>query len=200
MAHTPARERRKQFIEAASRVISEKGVSGATTRAVAAEAGAPLATLHYVFENKENLLIELLRWSTTFNQDMLDEATVPVGSGLQHAAKQVVLAWRALERPLVFASFDILLWSLRTELASGEAATLYTRLIEQVALILERAAVRREKDIDLKRLAVRLLIVADGVQFGTLCAGEDYVSNEEVADMVAAIVQSASKHAAAVER
>ena len=107
---------------------------------------------------------------------------------------------RALERPLVFASFDILLWSLRTELASGEAATLYTRLIEQVALILERAAVRREKDIDLKRLAVRLLIVADGVQFGTLCAGEDYVSNEEVADMVAAIVQSASKHAAAVER
>lgn len=56
MAHVPTDVRRQQFIDAAVTVISRVGVDGATTRRIAEEAGAPLATLHYCFQTKENLL------------------------------------------------------------------------------------------------------------------------------------------------
>jgi AcrR family transcriptional regulator len=56
VAHIPAEIRRKQFIEAAVKVIAREGVDGATTRRIAEVADAPLATLHYVFQTKENLL------------------------------------------------------------------------------------------------------------------------------------------------
>ncbi|MFJ9390921.1 TetR/AcrR family transcriptional regulator [Nocardioides sp. NPDC101246] len=56
MAHIPTEVRRQQFIEAAIVVIARVGVDGATTRRIAEEAHAPLATLHYCFQTKENLL------------------------------------------------------------------------------------------------------------------------------------------------
>jgi AcrR family transcriptional regulator len=48
--------RREQFIAAAINVIAEHGVDGATTRRIADAAGAPLASLHYCFRSKEELL------------------------------------------------------------------------------------------------------------------------------------------------
>jgi AcrR family transcriptional regulator len=59
MARVTAAERRQQLIDAAFRVMARDGVAAATTRAIAAEAGAPLASFHYCFRSKEELLREL---------------------------------------------------------------------------------------------------------------------------------------------
>ena len=59
MARISADERRRQLTEAAFRVMAREGVAAATTRAIAAEAGAPLASFHYCFRSKEELLREL---------------------------------------------------------------------------------------------------------------------------------------------
>ena len=59
MARVTAAERRQQLIDAAFRVMAREGVAAATTRAIAAEAGAPLASFHYCFRSKEELLREL---------------------------------------------------------------------------------------------------------------------------------------------
>jgi AcrR family transcriptional regulator len=59
MRHVPAAERREQLIAAAIAVIAEVGVEGATTRRIAAAADAPLATLHYCFQSKERLLLDV---------------------------------------------------------------------------------------------------------------------------------------------
>ena len=59
MARVPAAQRRQQLIEAAFRVMERDGVAAATTRAIAAEAGAPLASFHYCFSSKEELMREL---------------------------------------------------------------------------------------------------------------------------------------------
>jgi AcrR family transcriptional regulator len=56
VARVPSDVRRQQFIDAAVKVIARDGVDGATTRRIAEEAKAPLATLHYCFQTKENLL------------------------------------------------------------------------------------------------------------------------------------------------
>lgn len=53
-------ERRHMLIEAALRVIGEHGVASATTRAIAAEAGMPLASFHYAFESHQNLMGEAM--------------------------------------------------------------------------------------------------------------------------------------------
>jgi len=54
-----ADQRRQDLIEAAFRVMARDGVAAATTRAIVAEANAPLASFHYCFRSKEELLREL---------------------------------------------------------------------------------------------------------------------------------------------
>ncbi|WP_229276395.1 TetR/AcrR family transcriptional regulator [Agromyces kandeliae] len=54
-----AAERRPALIEAGLRVIARAGISGASTRAIVAEAGMSLASFHYAFESREAFLDEL---------------------------------------------------------------------------------------------------------------------------------------------
>ena len=56
MVYVKASERRRQLASAARAVLTRDGVAGTTLRAVAAEAGVPLGTLHYVFPSKELMI------------------------------------------------------------------------------------------------------------------------------------------------
>jgi AcrR family transcriptional regulator len=78
MARVTAADRRQQLIDAAFRVMAREGVAAATTRAIAAEAGAPLATFHYAFRSKEELLREL---TPAIVDRMLNEATNAITPG-----------------------------------------------------------------------------------------------------------------------
>ena len=60
MAHVPATVRRAQIITAATAVIAREGVADATTRRIAGEAKLSLATLHYVFATKDDILAAVL--------------------------------------------------------------------------------------------------------------------------------------------
>lgn len=56
MTRMPVAERRQALVDATIRVIVRDGVAAATTRAVAAEARMPLASLHYAFGSRDALL------------------------------------------------------------------------------------------------------------------------------------------------
>lgn len=58
----PAEQRRAALTEAAMRVISRDGVRAASTRAIAAEAGMSLASVHYVFDSHDAVLREVISW------------------------------------------------------------------------------------------------------------------------------------------
>ncbi|GAA1503339.1 AcrR family transcriptional regulator [Agromyces terreus] len=60
MTRIPAGERRAALIEAALRVISRNGIAQATTRAIVAEAGMSLASFHYAFDSRDELIDELI--------------------------------------------------------------------------------------------------------------------------------------------
>ncbi|KRE21534.1 TetR/AcrR family transcriptional regulator [Agromyces sp. Soil535] len=60
MARIPASERRAALIEAALRVVSRRGIAQATTRAIVAEAGMSLASFHYAFDSRDELIDELI--------------------------------------------------------------------------------------------------------------------------------------------
>lgn len=192
MAHVPTSERRIQLIEAASRVIGREGVGGATTRAIAREAGVPQATIHYVFGSKEQLFFELLRWAITITDSLLDENRVPAKSGVQRAVTELLAGYYAVDRDFLYSFVDLILWSMRTEIARDEAALLYERLHAQISTSLARAAADDERGIDTDYLAKLALIACDGVQIGKLCVGDRYVDDSDVERIAGALVMLAS--------
>lgn len=56
MGYVDHQTRRRQLIEATIQVIASYGVDGVTTRRIAETAEAPLASIHYTFGSKEELL------------------------------------------------------------------------------------------------------------------------------------------------
>lgn len=60
MARTPVAARRAGLLAAAMRVIAEHGLAAASTRAIVAEAGMSLASFHYAFESRDELLDMLI--------------------------------------------------------------------------------------------------------------------------------------------
>ncbi len=60
MARTPVEERRKALVAAALRVVASRGLHEATTRAIVAEADMALASFHYAFESRDELIDRLI--------------------------------------------------------------------------------------------------------------------------------------------
>ncbi len=57
------------LLEAAKKVLRQKGYAGLSTRDVAAEAGVPLSQIHYHFGSKQGLMLELFEY---LNAQLLD--------------------------------------------------------------------------------------------------------------------------------
>jgi len=123
MPHVPADARREQLIEAAVRVIAREGADGATTRKIADEAKAPLASLHYCFQNKENLLLAVF---AQLSEELPVEVDLPEDekASLGQVAEQLLtraMQW-CVENPVrTRAMIEILLWAERydPELSAG---------------------------------------------------------------------------------
>lgn len=60
MARIPVDERRQALIAAALRVVASRGLHQASTRAIVAEAGMSLASFHYAFESRDELIDRLI--------------------------------------------------------------------------------------------------------------------------------------------
>ncbi|MEO8907718.1 MAG: TetR family transcriptional regulator C-terminal domain-containing protein [Microbacteriaceae bacterium] len=77
MPHIPASERRTALVCAALRVVADRGVSGATTRAIVAEAGMSLASFHYAFTSRDELMGELINWAVEQEETTIASALAP---------------------------------------------------------------------------------------------------------------------------
>ncbi|OAN27881.1 hypothetical protein A4X17_06325 [Plantibacter sp. H53] len=65
-------DRRAELIRAALRVVAAEGVAAATTRAIVAEAGMSLASFHYAFASRDELLAELVAHVVEHERVVLD--------------------------------------------------------------------------------------------------------------------------------
>lgn len=69
--------RRRALVEAAVRVIVRDGVAGATTRAIVAEAGMSLASLHYAFPSVDQLLEAVIAEVTVQERRAAEQGLLP---------------------------------------------------------------------------------------------------------------------------
>lgn len=116
-AYVKADVRRGQLIAAARRVLGRQGMAGGTLRAVAAEAGVALGTVHYVFPSKEQLLRAVLEDVVEEISDIIRDAAgnaTDVESGILAGARTV---WSRVVEPnpeQQLMQYELSMWALRT--------------------------------------------------------------------------------------
>ena len=164
MPHMPAQHRRKQLIEAATRVIADVGLEDATTRMIAAEAGAPLSSLHYTFRDKGELLSGVYEYLLERSALMLDQQ-VPEGCGLTAGARGLTLGFfeDALKNEsLMAANYEIFFWSIRKQ-GSRHASEVYAGYRAQCAEALRRSTRSALPMATATAMAQFLMNATDGV-------------------------------------
>ncbi len=175
MARVPAERRRQDFVEAAVDVIGTHGVSGATTRRIAAAADAPLATLHYCFHTKEDLFVAVFQ---TQNEGMAERLEVEEGVGLGKAAVEILVGsadWYMENPRYARAQFDLFLWASRQK---GDRSMLASEILElflkRYVHAFERAADDRDDRALFLPLANFMISTLDGLVL-EWCAHQDLV-------------------------
>ena len=172
MARVQAKVRREQLIDAAVRVAARDGVAATTTRAIAAEAGASLASVHYCFESKQELLQEVLI-------SIINELTGNVPTGIPDGADVAALVradlgalWEVVEREpgKQQVTYELTHYALRTEgleeLARWQYEVYYLRSAQRLQEIAARAGV--EWALPLPVLSRMLMNMIDGLVLGWL--------------------------------
>jgi len=172
VARVQAKVRREQLIDAAVRVAARDGVAATTTRAIAAEAGASLASVHYCFESKQELLQEVLI-------SIINELTGNVPTGIPDGADVAALVradlgalWDVVEREpgKQQVTYELTHYALRTEgleeLARWQYEVYYLRSAQRLQEIAARAGV--EWALPLPVLTRMLMNMIDGLVLGWL--------------------------------
>jgi AcrR family transcriptional regulator len=147
-------------------------VAATTTRAVATEAGASLASVHYCFESKQELLQEVL---ISIINELTGEAPAgaPDGASVAEMARADLSAlWAVVEREpgKQQVTYELTHYALRTEglegLAQWQYQVYYARSAERLRQIAARAGV--EWTVPLPTLTRMLMNMIDGLVLGWL--------------------------------
>jgi AcrR family transcriptional regulator len=190
-------DRRRALIDAAVRVIARDGVAGATTRAVVAEAGMSLASLHYAFPSREHLMEAVIAEVTaqerrTAEAGLLPVVPTPGGGGplrLEDVVRDglerfvdLVAADPAREQALL----ELALYAMRT---TGQRAALvaqYRVYHESARATLTAAALATGSrwTVPLDEVARALVMVTDGLTTAWL-ADRDTAAARETARFAA---------------
>lgn len=134
MARKSALERRGELIEAGLRVIAREGMHGATVRAIVAEAEVPLATFHYVFDSRDQMIGEAYAYIAVLPEDDLAEV-LPEDATPEEAVRALLLLWfgRFLEHPeYELAIMEIMAYCSRTPQLAQLPAEVQERYLEVV--------------------------------------------------------------------
>ncbi|WP_043845908.1 TetR/AcrR family transcriptional regulator [Crystallibacter crystallopoietes] len=203
MARVPTAERRLQFVRSAAKVIAHDGLAAATTRRIAAEAEAPLASLHYCFRSKDELLQEVYYY---LSRDYA-QALPPVPAS-DAGLESVVLAHarRVWERMLAepheqVTTFELLLRRFRVDAEEEPKAlamnrSMYEGWVRSTSDLFEAAATNAGEEVPTNlELAARLFISGiDGISMQHL-ADPDPKRSAALVDMLARSVSGAFVYA-----
>lgn len=122
MARVSAAERREQLIEAAIAVAVRDGLAATTVRRVAGQADVSLGTVHYCFQDKDELLVAAARALAQPYVGPVGDV-VEAGTGGEHRNLEELLRgalrafWEVAEssRGRQLLTFELTTWALRED-------------------------------------------------------------------------------------
>lgn len=193
----PAAQRRTALVEAATRVVAARGVSAATTRAIVAEAGMSLASFHYAFTSRDELMGEVITFAVgreagalqpimTVNESDLSMRDT-LRAGLQDYFSSVT------EDPLrEKAMFELTQYAMRTrgmaELARQQYAQYYELAASALVVAAEKTRMTWARPVG--EIATLLVALTDGLTIAWLVNRDDRAAEAIIdfaADAVAAL-------------
>ncbi|MFJ4773219.1 TetR/AcrR family transcriptional regulator [Streptomyces uncialis] len=156
-------ERRQRIIDAAIRVVADKGIGGLSHRTVAAEADVPLGSTTYHFSTLDDLLVAALRQANANARAFFEERLGTVGDdGLAAVIARLTGEWMAHERSGAELEYELYLAALRRPALRPVAAEWGRWFAEQLA--------GRTDPVTAKALVA----LVDGICLQALLTGADY--------------------------
>jgi DNA-binding transcriptional regulator YbjK len=201
MTRIPAAERRAALAEAALTVIARDGLAAATTRAIVAEAGMPLASFHYAVASRDELLRDVVdlvvAGEGTAAATFLHEATTPRDA--IHKALSGYLDHVRADPGNEQAMFELTQYALRTPHLADLPAEQYHRYHALAADLLEAGAslLHIEWSIPVPDLARLLVTLTDGLTLAWLADRDDAAAERSIAHAADAISAFAREAVAA---
>ncbi|MDQ6833445.1 MAG: TetR/AcrR family transcriptional regulator [Chloroflexota bacterium] len=163
-------ERRQELVLAAYSLIAERGFEGLRTRDIAARAGVNIATLHYYFATKE----DLIRGVVDYIEQQFAEQNAYIQSQGATAREQLhAELWHALEikrdRPeLQIVLHELFLRSLRDKaihnIYRGMDTSWHIALMEIVSTGITEGSLRADLDVDATASTIIAFIKGTSIQ------------------------------------
>lgn len=197
MARTPVEERRRALVGAALRVVASRGLAAASTRAIVAEAGMSLASFHYAFTSRDELIDLLITEVLAKEERALAPAEVTGRTLVELLAEGLhgYLAHLRADPPHEQAMLELTQYALRerVELAQAQYEQ-YTRIAMG---LLELAAQQTDHRwrVPLPTVARLLITFTDGLTLTWLVDRDDALA-ESVVDAAAQAVAALAEPAA----
>lgn len=189
MARTPVQARRRALTAAALRVIAARGLSAASTRAIVAEAGMSLASFHYAFTSRDEL-IDLLVTEVLSKEEKAIAPADMSGKSLTELLAEGLTGYldhlRA-DPPHEQAMLELTQYALRERVAlAQEQYDQYTRLAMRLLELAVQQTGQRWT-VPLPTVARLLLTVTDGLTLTWLVDRDDALAESVVAAAARAV-------------
>jgi AcrR family transcriptional regulator len=188
VARMAVAERRLALVRAALRIIASQGVAAATTRAVTAEAGMSLASFHYAFRSRDELIAELIAYVVE-NESLAAFGTLRPGADLESTIRIGLLGYLdlvAADPDRELAMFELTQYALRTDELGEAAKAQYASYYAAAEAVVKAAAdlTGRTWSRPVGEIARIVVSLTDGLTLGWL-VHRDYEATRPVVDFAA---------------
>lgn len=193
MPRVLAAQHRSAIVVAAIRLMAREGVSAASTRRIAAEAGVAQATIHYVFGTKQELFRAVLEAASSNLVTAVQGGLAPNPHWTEDASVAARAAWDLAEDDAAAALLlvELTTYALRDPELRDLAVDLYDsyqRLAETaISTLLERSEYD-ETRIPLEDLAGLAVAGFNGIVLSFLVHGDRERSRRDLEHLVQALV------------
>jgi AcrR family transcriptional regulator len=177
-------ERRAALVQAAMSIIAKQGVAAATTRAITAEAGMSLASFHYAFRSRDELIAELIAYVVE-NEALAAGGTLEPGSDLESTIRIGLLGFLdlvAADPDRELAMFELTQYALRTDELGDAARAQYASYYAAAAALVSAAAdlTGRTWSRPVDEIARIVVTLTDGLTLSWLVHRDDAVTRPVV--------------------
>jgi len=188
MARMSSVDRRGELIHAALRVIAAKGVAGATTRAIVAEAGMSLASFHYAFTSRDEMMRELIAFVVE-NETNAVFAEIDFGRDIRETLRNGLQGYFLnvqADPGHEQVMFELLQYALRTPDLADLAREQYARYHAAVIELLHAAEKNANVvwSLPVEEIARTIVAITDGLTLAWL-ADRDSAASARVMDFAA---------------
>ena len=178
-------QRRDAILQATLRILGREGSAAITHRAVAEEAGVPIAATTYYFSSKQDLLREALHLHAKQEAERVADATRTLGDGAptvealaDHLADFVDYGLTAGRRALI-AEYELLLQAARDPDLEPLSRVFYDRIRDQLDETLTELGAG-----DPTATARLIMAVLAGLEVDNLATPTTHLSREELRQLI----------------